>query len=90
MKEDEFKLFLSVAAGCGALGAMLTLLRIRSRGAAAVLLSASYLVFGGILLMLKAGTSQPLIVASAVLLAVLLVADFAVRSVQRSEKARKQ
>ncbi len=86
MSSADFELFLSGSMALCAVLALLTLLRIRSRGLAALLLSGAFLAFGATLYLLKTAAPQPLFIAAAVLTGVLLVADFAVRAGQQEEK----
>lgn len=89
MTDAEFDLFLTGAAGICAFGAVVALLRVRSRGIAALMLSGAFLGLGAVMWMLKSGAPQGAVVAGAVVTGILLIGDFVVRSQQSLEKSKR-
>lgn len=86
MTEAQYNLFLSVAAWLSALGAIFNLLRLKSRGNSALLLSAAFLTMGGLFWLIKSHAAQPLVIGAGILLGAFLIGDFILRSAQQQEK----
>lgn len=83
MNEAQYGLFLSVGTWMCAVGAIFNLFKLKGRGNAALVLSAAFLVMGGLLWMIKTHASQGLIIFGGILLAGLLAADFVIRARQQ-------
>lgn len=73
------------AMGVCALMVVFNLLLIRKRGVSALLMAASFVVFGGILYSLTKALPEGVTIALSVLLAIILFADFAVRAARKAE-----
>lgn len=80
MNQSQYDLFLSVGTFLCALGAVLNLFLIKRRGNSALLLSAAFLAFGGLLWMLKSHAPQGYVTVAGVMIAILLVGDVIWRS----------
>lgn len=89
MTQEQFDLFLSFAAGLCGVAAVLPLLRIKSRGAAAILMSLAFLALGGIVWLQKVGAPRSYTIVGCVTLAILLVAEFVVRADRQARKAKR-
>lgn len=83
MTEAQYNLFLSMGAWVSAAAALLNLVKLRSRGNSALILSAAFLAMGGLLWMIKIHAPSTLTTVAGVVLAALLVADVIVRSRQQ-------
>jgi hypothetical protein len=86
LTSGEFELFLTGAMALCALMAIVVLFRVRSRGAAALVMSLAFLALGGVLYLLRIAAPQSWIIALSVLVAVLLLVDFLLRAGQQADK----
>jgi len=86
LNEGQYRLFLSLAACTCAVGAMFNLLRLKSRGNSALILSAAFVVMGGLLWMIRTGAEPFLTTLAGGAVAVLLVADVVVRCRHRDKR----
>lgn len=82
---EGFKQAVYAAMGICALMVVFNLLMVRKRGGSALLMAASFVVFAGILYSLERALPDGLTIALAVLLALILVADFVVRAAKKAE-----
>ncbi len=80
MNADQFEIFLSGAAAAAAVGALINLSRLKSRGASAILLASALLCFSGLCLLLKAHASQAATTGLGAVMVALLIADVVVRA----------
>jgi hypothetical protein len=86
MTSAEFEVFLSGAMWVCAVMAIVVALRAKARGPSAYVMSVAFLAVGGVLYLVKTQASQGWIIAGAVVVAVLLVVDFALRARDHVEK----
>jgi hypothetical protein len=84
----QFELFLSVGAWICAVAAVLNLINLKRRGNAALFLSSAFLVFGGILWLLKIGAGVPYIAVAAIVLAALLIGDAVLKLKKQQDSSR--
>jgi hypothetical protein len=83
MTDQEYGLFLSVAAYVCAVGAIFNLFKLKKRGNSALILSSAFLVMAALLWMIKTHASQTLISTLGTIVAALLVGDVILRSKQQ-------
>ena len=83
MTRSEFELFLNGGIGICAAMMIIVLLRTRSRGLAAYLLSIAFLFLGLVLLAIREAWPQAVLVLFGVAVAACLFGDFAYRSARR-------
>ena len=86
MTGAELEPFLVIGSLICAAMAVISSLRHKSRGLSAYIMAAAFLVLGTTMLLLRAGASQWMLVTGCVVLVLLLIADFAVRSAHNSTK----
>ena len=89
MTSSEYELFLSGAMALCALMALLVAFRYKSRGASALVMSVAFLVFGGVLYLLKSGAPQGWVTAGGILLGLLLLTDFILRAGRQVDKDKR-
>lgn len=80
MNESQYRLFLSGGAFVCAVGALLNLARVKSRGASALLLSGAFLSLGSLLWMIRVEANQSWRTGAGALIVVLLALDVVVRA----------
>lgn len=84
MTRSQFDLFLLGSSVLCLVMTLLTLLRYKSRGLSALALAGAFAVLGGVLLLLRADVDRNIVIGGFVLVGLLLMADFALRSGDRS------
>jgi hypothetical protein len=85
LTDAQYSLFLSVGAYICAAGAILNLVKLKSRGNAALVLSAAFLVLAAELWLIKLHADQIWVTTLGILLALLLIADIALKSRQQDK-----